>query len=295
MGKLLQLLLRNGGFVVFLLVEILCFAIMVNVLDRQKAIWANTTGLLSGDMLTMRQEATDYFSLYEKNDSLARIIDSLQARLSNARLMQVPVRDTFFLVNYDSIARTDSVRRKVVRPQYEFITAKIIKNSISGAGNWLILNRGSDDGIQPDMAVVSPLGIVGIVRHVGTHFSLVMSVLHRDARISVSLPRQKNAFGSLTWEGNNPREMTLRYIPQHFAVQDKEPVVTSGYSLMFPQGHPVGQVSGKPGTDPENPYFLEVKVLLSQDMTTVSNVAVVRNLFQQELDSLQNKIGSYER
>lgn len=295
MGKLLQLLLRNGGFVVFLLVEIVCFAMMVSILDKQKAIWANTTGLLSGDLLEKRTEAMDYFSLYEKNDSLSHLIDSLQARLSNARLMQVPVRDTFFLVNYDSISRIDSVRRKVVRPQYDFITAKIIKNAISGASNWLILNRGSADGIQPDMAVVSPVGIVGIVRHVGEHFSLVMSVLHRDARISVALPRQKNAFGSLTWEGNNPREMTLRYIPQHFAVQDKEPVVTSGYSLMFPQGHPVGQVNGKPKADPENPYFLEVNVLLSQDMSTVSNVAVVRNLFQAELDSLQSKINSNER
>jgi len=295
MGKLLQLLLRNGGFVTFLLVEIGCFAIMVNFETRHKEIWANTTGIFGGRALEKRQMASDYFSLYETADSLANIVDSLQARLSNARQVQVSIRDTFFLVNFDSLAKTDSVRRKTIRPQYEFITAKSIKNSIAGTNNWLIINRGSKDGIQSDMAVVSTAGIVGIVRHVGTNFSLVMSVLHLQSKISVALPNQKNAFGSLTWEGGNPNEMTLRYIPQHFVVQDQEPVVTSGYSLMFPQGHPVGKVKGSPKPDPENPYFLEITVILSQDMATVRDVAVVKNLFKAELDSLQLKISNNER
>ncbi|MFN0036096.1 MAG: rod shape-determining protein MreC [Saprospiraceae bacterium] len=295
MGKLLQLLLRNGGLVTFLLVEMVCFAIMVNFNTRHEAIWANTTGIFGGRALEKRQMATDYFGLYEKADSLAHLVDSLQARLSNARMMHVSVRDTFFLVNYDSISRTDSVRRKTLRPQYDFITAKVIKNSIADASNWLIINRGSSDGVQPDMAVVSPAGIVGIVRHVGEHYSLVMSVLHRQTKISVALPNQKNAFGSLTWEGGDPSEMTLRYIPQHFVVQHDEPVATSGYSLMFPQGHPVGKVKGSPRPDPENPYFLEIKVSLSQDMATVRDVAVVSNLFQAELDSLQLKISNNER
>ncbi len=295
MGKLLQLLLRNGGFVTFLLVELGCFAIMVNFNNRQGEIWANTTGIAAGRALEKRQMASDYFSLYEAADSLAHLVDSLQARLSNARQIQVPIRDTSFLVNFDSLYKTDSVRRKTLRPQYEFITARSIKNSISSANNWLIINRGSVDGIQPDMAVVSPEGVVGIVRHVSTNFSLVMSVLHQQAKISVALPQQKNAFGSLTWDGGDPTMMTLRYIPQHFVVKDNEPVVTSGYSLMFPQGHPVGHVKGIPKPDPENPYFLEIKVSLSQDMATIRDVSVIRNLFQVELDSLQLKISNNER
>ena len=295
MSKLLQLLLRNGGFVTFLLVELGCFAIMVNFEKRHEEIWANTTGIFGGRALEKRQMAADYFSLYETADSLAHIVDSLQARLANARQVQVPIRDTFFLVNYDSLSKTDSVRRKTVRPQYEFITAKAIKNSIAGTNNWLIINRGANDGIQADMAVVSPEGIVGIVRHVSKNFALVMSVLHRQAKISVALPNQKNAFGSLTWEGGNPREMTLRYIPQHFIVKENEPVVTSGYSLMFPQGHPVGKVNGIPKPDPENPYFLQIKVSLNQDMATVRDVSVIRNLYQTELDSLELNLNANER
>lgn len=295
MGKLFELLLRNGGFVTFLLVELICFAAMVSFEDRHKAIWANTTGIFGGRMLEKRQIAVDYFSLSETADSLAHLVDSLQTRLSNARQVQVPVRDTFFMVNFDSLSKTDSVRRKTIRPQYRSITAKVIRNSIASANNWLIINRGSDDGVEPDMAVLSAEGVVGIVRHVSSHFSLVMSMLHQQTKISVALPKQKGAFGSLMWEGGDPQEMTLRFIPQHFKVEKGEPVITSGYSLMFPQGHPVGTVKEAPKPDPENPYFLEIKVLLHQDMSNVRYVSVVQNIFHSELDSLQNKINGNER
>lgn len=292
MRALLQLIIRNGGLVFFLLMELMCFAIMVRFnQDKQGKIWANTVEIFGGKMFERRQRVSDYFKLEARADTLAMVVDSLQARLANARMVQVPVKDTFYLVRFDSLFRQDSIRRKTVRPHYSFINARAISNSLSGANNWLLLNRGEKDGVAPDMAVVSPTGIVGIVRHVSENFSLAMSVLHQQSKVSAALPKQKNAFGTLTWSGANPTEMTLRYIPQHFDVKEGEPVVTSGYSLMFPQGHPVGTVAGQPQPDPENPYFLEIKVRLSQDMATVRDVAVVRNLFKAELDSLQNKIG----
>ncbi|MCC7466043.1 MAG: hypothetical protein IT261_07230, partial [Saprospiraceae bacterium] len=61
MGKLLQLLLRNGGFVTFLVVEVICFAMIVNFNTRQSEIWANTTGIFGGKALEKRQMASDYF------------------------------------------------------------------------------------------------------------------------------------------------------------------------------------------------------------------------------------------
>lgn len=293
MRALLQLIIRNGGLAFFLLMELLCFVIIVQFnQEKQGKIWANTVEIFGGRMFERRQRISDYFKLEARADTLAMYVDSLQARLANARMVQVPVKDTFYLVRFDSLFNQDSIRRKMVRPHYSFVNARVISNALSGANNWLLLNRGKTDGVGTDMAVVSPSGIVGIVRHVSENFSLAMSVLHQQSKISVALPKQKNAFGTLTWSGSDPAEMTLRYVPQHFDVNAGEPVVTSGYSLMFPQGHPVGIVVGKPRPDPENPYFLEIRVRLSQDMATVRDVAVVRNLFKSELDSLQSKINT---
>lgn len=272
-------------------VELFCFVVIVQYNTSQAAIWANTTGIFGGRLLEKRQTVSDYFGLRERVDSLNHVVDSLQSRLANARQMQVSIRDTFFQVTYDSLTRTDSVRRKTIRPQYAFITAKVIGNSITSANNWLIINRGSSDKVAPHMAVVSANGIVGIVRHVSENFSIAMSALHRQTRITASLQKQRT-FGSLVWEGGDPQVMMLKDISKHFEDQINigDPVVTSGYSTMFPKDHPVGKVLERPVPDPENPHFLMVKVQLSQDMSNISDVSIVRNLFSVELDSLKLKI-----
>lgn len=291
MGRLFQLLLRNGGFVTWIFVELFCFVIIVQYNTTQGGVWANTTEVFGGRILEKRQNISDYFSLSERIDSLNHAMDSLQSRLANARVMQVSVRDTHFLVTYDSLALRDSIRRKTIRPEYEFITAKVIGNSITSANNWIIINRGSNDLVTPHMAVVSANGIVGIIRHVSSHFSIAMSALHRQTRITAALQKQKT-FGSLVWEGGDPNVMTLKDISKHFEdqIQPGDPVVTSGYSIMFPKDIPVGKVLSKATPDPENPHFLVVKVLLSQDMSNLNDVSIVRNLYSGELDSLKAKI-----
>jgi rod shape-determining protein MreC len=291
MGRLFQLLLRNGGFVTLIFVELFCFVVIVQYNTSQAAVWANTTDIFGGRILEKRQTVSDYFGLSERVDSLNRALDSLQTRLANARQMQVSIRDTFFQVSYDSLTLTDSIRRKTIRPQYEFITAKVISNSITSANNWLIINRGSSDKVTPHMAVLSANGVVGIIRHVSEHFSIAMSALHRQTRITASLQKQ-GTFGSLVWEGGDPEVMTLKDISKHFEdrIKPGDPVVTSGYSVMFPKDHPVGIVLEKPSPDPENPHFLVVKVKLSQDMSNVNDVSIVRNLYSSELDSLKLQI-----
>lgn len=291
MGRLFQLLLRNGGFVTLIFVELFCFVVIVRYNTSQAAVWANTTDVFGGRLLEKRQNISDYFGLRERVDSLNHVLDSLQTRLANARQMQVPIRDTFFQVTYDSLTLTDSIRRKTIRPQYEFVTARVISNSITSANNWLILNRGSSDKIAPHMAIVSANGIVGIVRHVSENFSIAMSVLHRQTRVTAALQKQ-GTFGSLVWEGGDPQIMTLKDISKHFEdrIKPGDPVVTSGYSVMFPKDQPIGKVLEKPVPDPENPHFLVVKVLLSQDMSNINDVSVVRNLYSAEIDSLKLQI-----
>lgn len=291
MGRLFQLLLKNGGFVVFIFVELLSFVLVVKYNTSQGIIWANTTEIFGGDLMERRQKVTDYFSLQERADSLARVVDSLQARLSNARVMQVPLRDTFFRVTYDSLSSIDSVRRKTIRPFYDFVAGKVIDNSITLANNWLVINRGKVDQVTPHMAVVSPKGIVGIVRHVSDNFCIAMSVLHSQTRVTAGLPAI-GAFGSLVWQGGDPTVMTLKDVSKHFQERIKpgDPVVTSGYSVMFPREMPVGTVMSNPSPDPENPHFLVVQVKLSQDMSNVSDVSIVRNLFATEIDSLKTRI-----
>lgn len=290
MLTLLQLILRNGGFVSFVLLEAFCFYVIVQYNERQNSIWGHSAGLVAGDINENRQNLSDYVGLRARVDSLTAENAVLLTQLANARMVQVPYRDTFYTVNYDSIVGVDSVRRKHIRPQYEFIAAKVIANNISGSANWIMINKGSKDGLSPNLGVVTASGIIGILRHVDDEFSMVMSVLHRQTKVSVSLPKYGNAFGSLVWEGGDPSVMTLRFIPKHFQIKPGDLVETSGLSQIFPKGIPVGKVETEPVQDDENPYFLQMKVRLSQDLSTAGDVYVVSNLFKSQIDSLQQRV-----
>jgi rod shape-determining protein MreC len=285
MIKLLQVLLRNGGLLTFVVVEIICFFIVVQFNERQGAIFSYSTGLWGGNLLQQRRKVADYFSLQEQVDSLAAENARLQEILANRRMMQVPYRDTFYSVLYDSISHIDSIRRRATRPEFHFIAAKVVGNTVNNTNNWLILNRGSDDGVKADFGVVSAQGVGGIVRHVTPNFSIVMSPLHPESRISAKV-KKYGAFGSLIWEGGDPERMTLKFIPRHFNISVGDTILTSGLSSMFPNDHPVGTVVEAGEVDPENPYFWRLLIKPSQDMTTISHVYIVDNLFKTEIDSL---------
>lgn len=290
MGNLLRLFIRNGGFVTFVLLEVFCFFMVIQFNERQNAIFAHTSTVIGGNLLEKRQRVSDYVGLQERVDSLVQENARLMADISNARMVQLPYRDTFVTILYDTISRIDSIRHRAIRPEFRYISARVISNSISSANNWMMINRGSSDGVSPNMAVVSGKGIVGIVRHVDTDFSMVMSVLHRQTKLSAALPKHERAFGTLLWEGGDPMAMTLKYIPKHIRVLTGEPVTTSGFSAMFPKGLELGFIESAPEQDPEFPNFLVAKVRLKQDMSTVQDVYIVQNLFKTVIDSLEQKV-----
>lgn len=120
---------------------------------------------------------------------------------------------------------------------------------------------------------------------------MVMSILHRQTKISrVGVKRLKGA--RLTGlEGGDPSVMTLKFIARHFDVKPGDLIVTSGYSEDFSKKRHRSRyrVEGAPEQDPANPYCWIMKVRLNQDMSTLDYVYVVNDIFHTELDSLKLK------
>ncbi len=292
MNNLLQLFIRNGGFITFFILEVLSIYLLVGNNQRQGEIYAHSYGLFAGKVLNWQSGMREYFHLREEVEALRAENADLRTQNINARLVEVPYRDTFFHVLYDTLTGQQGLHRRLVRPAYEFVPATVIGNSISLNNNWLMINRGTADSITANMGVMSDNGVVGIVRHTDAHLSSVMSVLHRQTRISCAV-KNKSAIGSLVWEDNHPRYMTLKDVPRHVEVAEGDTILTSGYSSLFPGGLLVGFVEGNPKTDRENQYFYTIRVRLTQDPADVHHVYVVRNLFRTTIDSLEKL--TYER
>jgi rod shape-determining protein MreC len=174
-----------------------------------------------------------------------------------------------------------------LQDNYEFISGKIIKNSIIGLDNMITLNKGRIHGVDKHMGVLGLDGLVGIVVDVSDHYSVAMSLLHRQTRISAKL-KSTPYFGSLLWKNElDPMTMNLEDIPKHANVAEGDTVETSGFSYMFPPGISIGRIVKDSLPEGNNFYTIEVRLL--NDLSKAENIYIVKNKDKQELLDLVEK------
>jgi rod shape-determining protein MreC len=148
----------------------------------------------------------------------------------------------------------------------------------------MIIDKGAEEGIVSNMAVIAPSGVVGIIDRVSAHFSSVVSLLHPNTRISAKV-MPINQIGAISWDDGNPEEVTLHDIPQHLSVNIGDSVFTSGYSAVFPENILIGIVKNK--TSNTNNSFLNISVKLAVNFNYINHVYIVKNLYKNEIDTLK--------
>jgi len=228
MRQLLAFLIKNNFFFLFFLLEIIAFILIANHTFYQSARIFNTSNKFTGNIYQTYNNVFDYLYLKENNQLLAE---------ENVRLRNMN-EQSFVKFTKGEINVNDTVYRQ----QYIFVDAKIISNSTGKRNNYLMLNKGFNQGIRNNMAVVSTNGIVGIVNGVSSNFSSVMSLLHAETKISAKL-KKNNAAGSVSWEGGSYKSGLLADIPSHILIKTGDTVICSGFSLDFPEGIVIGTIA----------------------------------------------------
>jgi rod shape-determining protein MreC len=268
--KVIQFLINKFNLIVFLLLEILCFFLIYSNNSYQSASFYNSSNAMIANVLDFSNNFTSYFNLRKTNAILAN---------ENAKLR--------FLLSKKLIAADKSFHSLTdssYTHKYRFVSSKVINNSVSNFHNYLTINKGSQDSILPGMGVICPQGVVGKVKSVSTNFATITSLLHKDMIVSSKLIRT-GAVGSVRWEGINPNEVKLMYIPRHIGVKKGDTVVTSEYNSVFPEGEMIGIVKEIQIKGDENFYNIDLAV--STDFTSISYVYVVKNQYKTEQDSLE--------
>lgn len=123
----------------------------------------------------------------------------------------------------------------------EYLTAAVIGRDISPFLHYIIINRGSDDGLRRGMPVVSSQGLVGRVAAITGDGARVQLITDPGTAINVRIqPSGAEALlrGSLTGD------LTLEAIPQDANVQTGDLVLTSGLGGNYPANILIGQISG---------------------------------------------------
>lgn len=265
MRSLFLLLWRNNFTLLFLLLLSLSFYLIILNNNFQQVSVFNSTNKISASILEAVNYVKEYINLKENNASLARENAKLKSQLPDA--------------SYENGILHTVVADSSRFQQYSYITARVINNSINRRNNFITLDKGSLQGVKKDMGVISSFGVVGIVKDVSLHYCTVMSLLHKNTKISTKF-KNSNYFGSLVWEGTDVKEATLLEIAKHVKFQVGDTLLTTVYSSIFPEGVMVGVVKDfelRPG---DNFYHINVK--LSTNFANLSHVYIVDNLLKKE-------------
>lgn len=245
--------------------------LIVNNNQYQEASFFNSSNYLAASVLESKSAIQDYFDLKDVNETLSQ---------ENARLREQ-------ISDVDG-HRIDSSQHRAVRKfntdLFEYEAAKVINNSTRRFNNFITINKGSEDGIAPDMAVINAQGIVGKVKATSKHFSTIISLLHPDLFVS-SLVKGSGTLCTTKWDGKNPQQAELMYVPRHLKVEIGDSIVTSGYNAIFPANLPIGVINSIDIKD--DATFYTIKIDLTTNFEALSYVYVVKNNYKQEIDSLE--------
>jgi len=158
------------------------------------------------------------------------------------------------------------------------IAAQVIGTSGSEQSRVLYIDKGSHDGIKPDMAVITPTGIVGKIVQTAPEWSQVLPINDQFSGVGAAL-KDSRLQGILKGAPNGAT--TLQYIMSDEKVVPGEEVITSGGDRIFPKGLPVGTVASiAPGKD----LFLNIRVIPAARLDQLEEVLIVTKITEKMPD-----------
>jgi rod shape-determining protein MreC len=270
MRNLIRFLSKNSVVFIFLFLEFIAFFLLIKNNNYQNSKVLNSSNFLVGNLYASINNVNDYFNLKDVNAELAE---------QNARLQSTNI-NSFTKIFGNNVEINDTTYTQ----KFVFTSAKVINSSTNKRENYITLDKGSINGIKAGMGVISAKGIIGTVKNVSENFSSIMSVLHEKNAVSVKI-KKSGYIGALTWELGNYQIAQLKDIPNHVKLQKGDTIITSGYSLIYPEGITVGWIENF--DLPEGNNFYNINIHFSADYKKLAHVYIVKSLMKEEKEKLE--------
>lgn len=212
-----------------------------------------------------------YFQLAGQNEDLARENFELSRQLDY-------YRNLYPEENAKAVrGREDDI--------FTYIPARIIKISRNSQHNYIILNKGYEDGVLPNSGIITNDGVVGIVDAVDKHYSYGLSLMNSKVSVSARIGKE-GVVAPLVWNGITADGGLLKNIPMQFEIMPGDTIRTSGISEIFPGDIPLGVTIGSESVDG---VVKDASVRLFQDFSSVRFVTISCNPKREEIGQLEKK------
>jgi rod shape-determining protein MreC len=273
MRNLIAFFQRFRIFLVFALLQVVALSMYFTYSDFPRIQMLTTAGTINAEILTIRNDVTKHFNLEETNKQLEWENKRLREKLKNSLYKEnkglITIDDTLF------------------RQNYSYIPATVINSTFDKRDNYMTIDIGKNHGIKRGDGVFSSRGVVGIVHIVSEDYAVVKTVLSKNINIDVMIEKG-GSFGLLKWNGLDAKRGSISGISNDMRIKKWSKVVTRGGSGIFPRGILVGRVEKK-GYIEGKPLW-DITVRFSEDFRSIQHVYVVKNLMQEEFDTLQKQI-----
>lgn len=282
MRTILEFLRRYNYLFLFLVLEAVSFTLLFRFNSYQGNVWLTAAGRVTARLNALYGEGESYLNLRYVNSDLVRRNILLQQQ--NEKLREALAKKG------GASHFTDSLTQQTAA-DLSMTAANVVSSITQRRNNYIVVNRGTADGIRPEQGVVGGQGVVGIVYLCEEHNSLVIPLTNRRSNLSCRV-RGGNYFGSLTWDGKDLRYATLDDIPRYAKVKKDDIVETSGFSAVFPPGLFVGRVTEVRNSSDGQSYTLIVH--LGADFSTLRDVNIISTSYKAETDSLRQRAAQLE-
>ena len=270
MQQIINFLIRNKHFLLFLLLLCLSLTFTIQSHSYHKSKFITSTNFFSGTLYSWQHGVIDYFSLKSENRRLLQENERLHNQL---RLLEADTKNVSYV---DTVSFSSP---------YTYRKARVIRNDYSKIDNYILIDKGENDSIIADMGIITDQGIIGIVENTSKNYSRVLSILNSNSRINAGL-KKSNQYGSLLWDGKDPNIMQLETIPRQANIKKGDTIITNGRSTIFPKGINIGTIQDFRLNDNKSYYLINVK--LFNDMSDIGFVYAIQNNAAKEIKSLEN-------
>ncbi len=270
MQQILNFLIRNKTFLLFLLLFCISLFFTFQSHSYHKSKFVNSANFLTGGIYQSVYSIEGYFNLKRENKILLE---------ENTRLKSI-------LFNNGTSALKQLYKSSDSLINYELTPAQVYKNSYSATNNYLTISKGERDSIVQDLGVITSKGIIGVIDNTSYKYARVMSILNTNSQINAQLQKTSH-FGTLTWDNKSFNIVQLIDIPKLAPVAIGDTIITGGRSSSFPKGIHIGKVVSFELDETEDYYTIDVK--LFNDMTNIGHVYIITNLDTKEISILNNQ------
>jgi rod shape-determining protein MreC len=189
------------------------------------------------DIRTMRE-------IYQENE----VLRTTAARYARDRVTYNRIQ----LENERLKADLEFTERQKRIYDYKYVIAHVVATSQDPLNPTIKINVGKTDGIEPDMAVVTTEGLVGLVSNVFPLYSTVMPVtqlneasLNAKAIAATAVGKEEESFGIVDHYDSNSGMLRMSKIPENDPLKEGDQIISSGFGYVFPFGLVIGTVESR--------------------------------------------------